>query len=169
MCDSVWFVRIPNALIVTVETSMVWLSEQTQAEKGKRRCVHKTRITFSNNNGYCLCVEPCAGRAAPPPTFVDRRAAADNLSARSRCHFCCVLILLQFSIDRWLQKSSENFEARTKIFPEPLKLNFLAANAAPRRPAPPPIFWTVGAPPTKIDRGAAADTMTSAQGSICEK
>jgi len=50
-------------------------------------------------------VEPCAGRAAadnlwaPPPTFVNRRAAADNLSARRRCQFCCVLILLQFSID----------------------------------------------------------------------
>ena len=36
--------------------------------------------------------------APPPPTFVDWRAAADNLSARRRCHFCCALILLQFSM-----------------------------------------------------------------------
>ena len=33
------------------------------------------------------------------PTFVDRRAAAvENLPARRRCHCCCVLILLQFSM-----------------------------------------------------------------------
>ena len=54
-------------------------------------------------------LEPCAGRASPPPpticgrappTFVDQRAAAaDNLSAHRRCHYCCcVAILLQFSM-----------------------------------------------------------------------
>jgi len=32
-------------------------------------------------------IEPCAGRASPPPPiFDDRRAAADNLSALRRCH-----------------------------------------------------------------------------------
>src|SRR6218665_3984284 len=51
-------------------------------------------------------LEPCAGRAAadnlwaPPPTFVDRRAAAaDNLSARRRYHCCYVVIFGNF---RWL-------------------------------------------------------------------
>ena len=45
-------------------------------------------------------VEPCAGRAAAaadnlwaPPIFVDRRAAADNLSARRRC---CLLLCTYF-------------------------------------------------------------------------
>src|SRR6218665_3447943 len=40
---------------------------------------------------------------APPPTFVDRRAAvtaADNLTARRRCHCCCVLISLLFSMTK---------------------------------------------------------------------
>src|SRR6218665_1900497 len=55
-------------------------------------------------------IQPCDGRAAaaaanlwaPPLTFVDRRspAAADNLSARRRCHCCCVVILLQFSMTK---------------------------------------------------------------------
>ena len=47
-----------------------------------------------------------------------------------------------------------------KIIRESLKKN-LDANAAPRR-----FFWSGGEPlpPTKIDRRAAADTMTSARG-----
>src|SRR6218665_2380136 len=48
-------------------------------------------------------LEPCTAANnlwAPPPNFVDRRAAADNLSALRRCRCCCVLILLQFSITK---------------------------------------------------------------------
>src|SRR6218665_1226614 len=36
--------------------------------------------------------------APPQQTFVDRRAAAKNLSAHRRYNFSCVFILLQFSI-----------------------------------------------------------------------
>jgi len=63
---------------------------------------------------------------APPPTFVDQRAAAaaDNLFPRRRCHFCCVFILLQFSIFDDFKMSSENFEDRTKYFRESLEKTF---------------------------------------------
>src|SRR6218665_3621008 len=81
-----------------------------------------------------------------PPTFVDRRAAVDTLSARRRCHCCCVVILLQFSMTE--KRPSEKFADRTKFFRESLKKIHLAAHAAPQ-----PIFWTGGAPPpTQIDR-----------------
>src|SRR6218665_3453771 len=53
---------------------------------------------------YSLCIFQLAPRAVrgaqPLPTFFDRRAAADNLSARRRCHCCCVVILLQFSMTK---------------------------------------------------------------------
>ena len=68
-----------------------------------------------------------------------------------RCHFWCVLFCCNFrSMTR--KRSSKNFEDRTKFFLEPLK-KFVGR----RRLAAPP--------PSKIDRRAAADTMTSAQGS----
>src|SRR6218665_3056352 len=65
----------------------------------------RTRVNNLRSTACRLKLESCAGRGAaadnlcaPPPTFVDRRAAApDNLSARRGCYCCCVLILLQFS------------------------------------------------------------------------
>jgi len=50
-----------------------------------------------------LGLEPFAGRVAdnllaPLQSFVDRRDAADNLSARRRCHFCCVLFCCNFRL-----------------------------------------------------------------------
>src|SRR6218665_3165604 len=86
-----------------------------------------------------------------PLTFVDRSAAAaDNLAAPYRCHSCCVLILLQFSIRK--------FCGYSKSFRESLKKHFWATPPRCTAVAPPPT-------PTKIDQRAAADTMTSALGS----
>src|SRR6218665_2665784 len=56
---------------------------------------------------------------APPPTFVDRRAAADNLSARRPCLFCCVFIF--FAIFDFRKRSSENIEDRMKFLGNLLK------------------------------------------------
>ena len=82
-----------------------------------------------------------------PPIICQR--AADNLSVRRRCHFCSVGYLFCCNCRLMTKnRSSENFEDRTKFFREPLKNIFRAA------------------PPTKIDQRAAADTKTSAQGSI---
>src|SRR6218665_3036882 len=58
----------------------------------------------------------------PPPTFVDWRAAAENLSARRRFHRCCVVILLQFWMTKkvmrkfWDRTNFFYFEVRTKFF-----------------------------------------------------
>src|SRR6218665_3069720 len=96
---------------------------------------------------------------ASPPTFVDRRAAADNLSARRRCHCCCIVILLQFLMTK---RSSDFFRIERNFFENLWKKIHLAAQMA----APPPICLDGGAPPplTKIYR-RPADTMTMAHGS----
>ena len=63
-----------------------------------------------------LGLEPCAGRAAtadnlwaPPPTFVDLRAAAaaDNLLARRRSHCCNVAVYLFSCNFQWLKKGRQ--------------------------------------------------------------
>src|SRR6218665_1129093 len=56
----------------------------------KYRAVRRPRRVATTNNLW----------APQPPTFVDWSVAADCLSARRRCHFCCVLILLQFSMTK---------------------------------------------------------------------
>src|SRR6218665_244694 len=69
-------------------------------------------------------------------------AAADNLLARRRWHFCCVLFLLPFSMDdkkKVIRK--ENLEDRTKFFSGTFDTKFFP---------PPPTFWD--RPPTKIGR-----------------
>src|SRR6218665_1797155 len=81
-------------------------------------------------------IELCAGRAAAAdnlwapllPTFVDRRAtAAENLSARRRCHCCCVLILLQFSMTK---KRHHKILRIERNFSGIFEQTFLAANTA---------------------------------------
>jgi len=68
-------------------------------------CIHRALMCRMR----LLLLEPCDGRAASadnlwaPPTFVDRRAA-DNLSARRRCHCCCVGYLFCFNF-RWLKRA----------------------------------------------------------------
>ena len=93
----------------------------------------------------------------PLRTFVDRRAAADNLSARLRWHFCCLLIFMQFRIHD--KKGHQKIVRIEWNFFGNLWEKCLATNAASRRRR---FFGTCGAPSplTKIDRrAAAADTM----------
>src|SRR6218665_617833 len=75
--------------------------------------------------------------AAPTPTFVDQRAAADNLSARRRCHVAMLLCIYFFAIVdfRLLKKSSENCDNRTKFFRESLEKAFFWPST-PLRAAP---------------------------------
>ena len=56
-------------------------------------------------------LEPCAGRAA------------DNLSARRRCHCCCVVILLEFSMTSSLS-SLPSSSSRPSMAPCFSKLSF---------------------------------------------
>src|SRR6218665_1625572 len=81
-------------------------------------------------------LEPCAAAPrpadnlwAPPPTFADQRAAADNLSARRRCHFRCVYLFCCNFRSMTKRRSSENVEDTTKFFLESLK-KFRVVNAA---------------------------------------
>ena len=117
----------------------------------KYRAVRRPRRVATTNNLW----------APQPPTFVDWSVAADCLSARRRCHFCCVLILLQFSMTKKCHQEILRIERNfSGIFEKKL------FGRQGRR-----CFGTVGAPspPTKIGRRTAADTMTSAHGSTTKR
>src|SRR6218665_4180227 len=70
--------------------------------------------------------------APPAPTFVDRRAAADNLSARRGCRFSVYLFCSNFR-SMTKKRSSENFEDRGEFLWKVWK-SLLASNAAPPTP-----------------------------------
>src|SRR6218665_1989852 len=69
--------------------------------------------------------------APPPPTFVDRRAAADNFSAYRRCHHCCVVIFLQFSLTKENKKGHQKILRIERNFSGIFEKILLAARAAP--------------------------------------
>src|SRR6218665_1450552 len=74
-----------------MEKMIVWLHPANDACRHCKDC-----STYGDDEGSCASAGCRAVRrraaadnlwAPPPPTFVDRRTAADNLR---RCHFCCV-------------------------------------------------------------------------------
>ena len=81
--------------------------------------------------------------AQPPPTFGDRRAAADNLSARHRCDVGVFITFCHFSMTKKRKRSSDNFEDTTKFFSGSLKFfggcpRHAAADVLDRRRLAPP-------------------------------
>src|SRR6218665_2457768 len=95
--------NLPEISLLLAQTKLSVLAlTETWLNDDQASNINIPGFTFVHRSGSE--VEPCAGRAAaadnlwaPPPTFVDRRAA-DNLSARRRYHCCCVVIFWEFSM-----------------------------------------------------------------------